>query len=283
MKHIIIIFILSTLLFSKVPEIVPLSWLKSHLHDSSLVLIDVRSAEEYKKGHLQNAVNIPVFDKLFYGETMIVPPLSNLKKIFSEAGIDDKSQIVVYCGENPIWSARFYWISKVLGADDVGILKVNYGNWGKGTFKVSTKNFHAKYRDFIPKINNNILKTKLDILTSMKNSYIIDGRPKAFYVGEKSHAKRAGHIPKSLNIPGNLNYNLHGTKRSIKDFQNLAKIYKHLDVKKPIILYCEDGADAAMNYLVLKKLGYNASVYDGSWLEWGNSNLPIEKGEVGVK
>jgi thiosulfate/3-mercaptopyruvate sulfurtransferase len=270
-------------LFSKVPEIVSLSWLKSHLEDPSLVLIDVRSAEEYRKGHLQNAVNIPVFDKLFHGETMLIPPLSKLKKIFSEAGIDDKSQIVVYCGENPIWSARFYWISKVLGADDVGILRVNYGNWEKGTFKISTKEFHAKYRDFTPKINTNILKTKLDVLTSMKNSYIIDGRPKAFYVGDKSHAKRAGHIPKALNIPGNLNYNLQGKKRSIKDFQHLAKIYKHLDVKKPIILYCEDGADAAMNYLVLKKLGYNASVYDGSWLEWGNSNLPIEKGEVGVK
>jgi len=63
----------------------------------------------------------------------------------------------------------------------------------------------------------------------------------------------------------------------IKSFEELAKLYKDLPKDKEIILYCEDGADAALNFLVLRKLGYKASVYDGSWLEWGNDmSLPIE-------
>ncbi len=63
----------------------------------------------------------------------------------------------------------------------------------------------------------------------------------------------------------------------MKEWSELKNIYKDIPKDKDIILYCDGGAEAALNYIVLQELGFKASVYDGSWLEWGNDpSVPIE-------
>jgi len=275
-KKIFLFYLVTLIAYAKMPSIITVDWLKKHLQDQNLVIIDVREEDDFKKSHIQKAINLPRFKYLFdVKHNYMLPPLSFLQDTFSKVGINDSKKVVVYGNNELIWAARFYWISLLLGHKDVGLLKVGF-NEAKKYLPTTTKSYKPKRVEFIPKIDNSILETKIDVLMSLHKALIIDGRPPEYYKGLKSLAKRKGHIPSALNYPGSLNYN---KEDGLKPLEQLSKIYKNLPKDKKIILYCQDGADAALNFLVLQLLGYkDISIYDGSWLEWGNDfSLPIEK------
>jgi thiosulfate/3-mercaptopyruvate sulfurtransferase len=260
-------------------DLVSIEWLKKHLNDKNLVIIDVRKEELYKKGHIKRAINLPVFKYFFYGKNLMLPPLDQLVETFSKAGIDEKTNVVVYGDKELIWAARAYWVGKLLGHKNTALLDGDFQSWKNANLPVTTKICKNTPKKFIPKIDDSIMKTKLATYMAMKKEVIVDGRPPEYYIGEKTFAKRAGHIPTALNYPGSMNYIMGDKGSKMKPFEKLKEIYKDLPKDKEIILYCGDGADAALNYLVLKQLGYKVSVYEGSWLEWGNDeNMPIEKG-----
>jgi thiosulfate/3-mercaptopyruvate sulfurtransferase len=259
-----------------VPAVVPISWLKQNLNNPKLVLIDLRQEEEFQKEHIKNAVNIAGLKSLF-DKDFVMPKLSFLKELFSNAGIDNESLVVAYDNGDFIWAARLYWILEILGHKNVGILKVSYGNLLKKEFPISHGVHKVTRKEFIPRIDNEKIETKLSTLLSIGKKTIIDGRKESHYEGKESIAKRYGHIPTALNYACTQNFQVTDDGSIMKDFDELQKIYKNIPKKKDIILYCDGGAEAALNYIVLKELGYNAAVYDGSWIEWGNDNaVPID-------
>lgn len=109
-----VFFLLISSLFSnpiekQIPSITPIDWLKANINNPNLVIVDLRLYEDYQKGHLKNAVNIPGLESLF-DDNFFMPKLDILKELFSKAGIDSNKLVVAYDNGDFIWAARFYWI-----------------------------------------------------------------------------------------------------------------------------------------------------------------------------
>jgi len=260
----------------ELPNVVPISWLKENINNKRLVILDIREYGDYKKGHIKGAVNLPGLKNLFDAKTWMMPKLDFLKDLFSNAGIDKDSLVVAYDNGEFFWAARLYWILEVLGHENVGILQYSYGKHLIENLETTTNDTIVKVKEFIPRINNSQIQTKLSTLLSIGKKTIIDGRANAHYQGKKSITKRYGHIPTAKNYACTNNFQVTDDGSKMKDFKELEKVYKDLPKDKEIILYCQGGAEAALNYIVLTKLGFNASIYDGSWKEWGSDNsMPI--------
>jgi len=282
-KYILLMILLFSFLFSEdnsikkdIPSVVPIEWLKDNIDNKRLVILDIREYEEYKKGHLKGAVNIPGLKSLFDENSWMMPKLDFLKELFSNAGIDKDSLVVAYDNGQFFWAARAYWILEVLGHNNVGILEYSYGNYLKNNLPISKKDAVVVKKDFIPRVDTKQIATKLSTLLSIGKDTIIDGRASSHYEGKDSIAKRYGHIPTAMNYACTNTFQVTKDGSKMKDFKELEKIYKDIPKDKNIILYCDGGAESALNYIVLKKLGFKASVYDGSWKEWGNdSSVPV--------
>ena len=276
----IVDFAFGSVVESKVLNETPIaevSWLQKHLKDDNLLVIDVRKEEAYLKGHVQGAVNMPVMKDFFTPKMLMFPKLDILKERFSEVGIDDNTQVVVYDNGQFCWAARAYWVLKVLGHEKVKLLRYGYGAYLQKHLPISTKQPTRKRKSFIIRINNQMIETKLGVLMAIGKKPILDGRTEDMYMGRTSIAKRYGHIPTAKLFSGSNNYRITEEGNKLKSFNELKKVYEGLPKDQTSIIYCQDGADAALDYIMMKELGYKSIVYEGSWLEWGNDdNTPIE-------
>jgi len=147
-------------------------------------------------------------------------------------------------------------------------------------FQISTKIPNRKQSNYIAEINHKRLATKFttQIATKNPNQTIIDARGNEAYRGKISSAKRFGHIPKAINIPATHNINYEKNSSQLKIIKNLENIYKDIDKKQKVVIYCALGRISATNYFALRELDYDVANYDASWKEWGNDfSLPISK------
>ncbi len=254
-------------------------WLREHRRDSSVVLIDTRSADDYWKGHLRGARHFDPFPFHYYNtdERGTGEFRGQLEWIFSTLGITGRETVVFYENDSGMRAARGLWL-----LDWMGHRRVRMLDGGLNALE------GEKLTDLAPTIKPSHFKAKLRDEIAASSAYLIQklGRPEVQifdvrsheeYFSERVRAKRSGAIPGAIHRDWTAS---NGPDGYLKPAKQLRAEFEALGLRPEadIVPYCQGGYRAAHAYIALKLAGYpRVRNYWGSWAEWGNrEDVPIE-------
>lgn len=260
--------------------LVPIQGLLERQADASQILIDARSPQQYHQGHIAGAINLPVDDTYDLERPARLAGVAVIKALFSEAGIKKDAHLVIYDDGSFQHAARLFWVFEVFGQPRVSLLNSGYEAWADAGLPTSTEATRLTPTDYVPVIRNERIATTLTTRLAIINAArtLIDSRIEAEYRGLESKTEKFGHIPSAVNYPSVLNLERGEQDAGIRRLEALQDIYNVLPREKPVIAYCNQGKESALTYFALRRLGFDVSTYDGSWIEWSAQDaLPISR------
>ncbi|RMF28679.1 MAG: sulfurtransferase [Candidatus Nitrosothermus koennekii] len=237
------------------------------LRKKNILIIDARREEDYKKGHIPNAISLPL------AKILSAKDANELAEIFRKAGVGDDTHVVVYDDIFGALAARVAWTLEYLGHEKVSLLSVTFSKWKELGYKVEKRVRKPKpAKKFTVKINKDILATYdyvQSVLKESDNKVLLDSRERLNYLDT--------HIPRATNIP----WRAFGDENSIlKPPEELRRMLENRKIKedKEIITYCGSvGTLSGLAYYALKYAGYdNVKLYAKSLKEWKALQLPTE-------
>jgi len=255
------------------PAVVSPDWLSQNVGSPGLAVLDIRSAEQYKKGHIPGAVHAPVSSWAVSrdGLSVELPTESALRELLGRLGLKPEARIVVVNRNetdfNRADAMRVAWTCMTAGIENTAVLDGGHNRWVKEIKSVSTLDTSVQPGVYEGKMNGSLAVPKSYVLNRIGKSLIVDTRLPEDYFGI---ASKPGHIKGAVNLPAPWIFAGDGTIRKEEDLRAMAVGVLGSNSSKEVILYCGVGGFAAAWWFVLTRvLGYrNAKVYDGSIEEW---------------
>jgi len=208
---------------------------------------------------------------------------------FAEAvgalGVTDDACIVVYETDTPRSAARAWWSFRAMGARDVRVLDGGLRKWRAEGRPLESGPAVEKRTTFSPRFNPDLVLNAHQMAIRLRDggAQVVDARPAARFAGvapEPRPGLRPGHMPGARSLPASQLYGPDGLMLSPEALREQF-LASGVDVEKPVAATCGSGITACNIALALARLGrFDASVYDGSWAEWGAlADAPAVHGE----
>ena len=253
-------------------RIVSADWVEEHLDSPDFLMLDPRSAVRYMAGHPKNAVNLSVAKLRDLQGNLL--PNDILAQRIGKVGLDAKRAPVIYDNADGRNAAFLAWILTYLGRDDVHVMESFWEQWIGDGREAFYRPVRPDPREFVAKPRSE-LRTSLLEMQKAGGAKRIDLRGADEFSGKAEVDERPGHIPGAVNLPCQ---EMGAPGRFLKPNDQLEKLFlsRGISANDRAIAYCRTGVRAALGFLALTQLGYNVSLYDGSYVEWARSGLPVE-------
>jgi thiosulfate/3-mercaptopyruvate sulfurtransferase len=277
------------------PEsLVSTEWLAANLGSADLRIVDAswympdqeRDAKaEFTARHIPGAVFFDI-DEIADRESGLphmMPDAETFAASVGALGIGNGHRVVAYDGHGLFSAARAWWMFRAFGHDDVAVLNGGFPKWlaeGRATGSGAPQPVPAF---FDARLTPGVIKDFDQVLANIESreSQVIDARGHGRFTASAPEPRawlRGGHIPGSVNLLySDILKPEDGTLLAASELaEKFAGI--SIDMTTPVITTCGSGVTAAALVFALHLLGKDdATVYDGSWSEWGErDDAPVE-------
>jgi thiosulfate/3-mercaptopyruvate sulfurtransferase len=265
-----------------------IEWLQAHASDPLVRIVDTRSkphgapdlvaptgAEQYAAGHIPGAIHLDYAHELADPATpytMRVAPAESFARTLGAHGIGDEHTIVAYDDGDVPYAARFVWMCRYYGRDDVRILAGGFKAWRAAAYAETTDVPTFPPAIFSTHERPTLRASRAEVIAAIEdpNVQLLETQR------DKTYALRDRDIAGTTRLSGSkLLLDERGGRIAPKATLDALVADLALDPRKRTILTCGSGVSASGAYLALLEAGFNdLAVYDGSWLEWSHDGLP---------
>jgi thiosulfate/3-mercaptopyruvate sulfurtransferase len=267
----------------KFGPLVDAGWLRAHIRDDDVRVIDFRwylkgrnGHDEYLRGHIPGAVfvDLEAVTGTEGGGRHPLPTREQFEAEMRSAGVSSSTRVVVYDDAGASVAARLWFLLGFFGHRAQAVLDGGIGAWGgpldTAVPRVAPGDFHAAAPD-----ESRIVH--FESVRDLRGVPLIDARAGERYRGETEPIDpKAGHVPGALNAPYTENV---GADGRMKSSDELRRRYAELGAEKGAVFYCGSGVNATQHLLAMAVAGLpNARLYAGSWSDWSNRDLPVATG-----
>lgn len=256
--------------------------------EQNLLLIDVRSEEQYRVGHIPGAINVAGAkwrtpkakpdegrSQYIFSTTEGLIDTARYEKLLSDTGVGNDQRIVVYGnhagkadGSVPAYILRLLGHKEVFFLDGIGVEQ-----WQAAGYQLSEENATRTRTTYKAEPQHEALWSLVDVAPKVgtEDTLFFDTRsPEEFHGKELRSNKRGGHIPGAVLVDYR---ELLDEQKRVLPREQVASLLaaRGIDKDKQIVLYCQTATRVTLHALALLDLGYEkVSIYDASWHEYGN-------------
>lgn len=259
--------------------LVDVAWLKQHLNDPDLRLLDVRASDPrlpvgYRMGHIPGAIALdPTRDFfVFANGAPELAPDDKIAHALGKRGVSNETRVVIYDEWTGQLAAMCFWILRYVGHGNTQILHGGWAAWRNGDGAITTDIPPVAPVEFQPAVDDAARATAEWIQANAE-------RPDVLLLDVRTPDEYAmGHIRAAVN----LSYDavLDSTTQTFLAASELRPLLESVGAtpEKEIVTYCAAGARSAHMFATLQLLGYpRVRNYDGSMADWYHvRGLPVE-------